>query len=208
MMFYIVKKPTWFRWLLPGTLWEVKTAKKELYLTFDDGPHPVATPFILEQLQKYDAKGTFFCLGGNVQKYKQLYDEVISEGHSVGNHSYSHLDGWRSDSNTYVNDVLKASTIIHSPLFRPPYGHIRRNAVKTLKQLGFKTVIWTVLAGDFDSATTGEKCFKNVITNTKAGSIIVFHDNDIALCNLRYSLPRVLQYFTDKGYTFKGLPAE
>jgi peptidoglycan-N-acetylglucosamine deacetylase len=207
-MFYIVKKPKWLRWFLPGTLWEVKTDKKELYLTFDDGPHPVATPFILNELEKYGAKGTFFCIGKNVETHRDLYSELLRRGHAVGNHSYSHLDGWQSDLTSYKIDVLKASAVIKSKLFRPPYGHIRRQGVKMLKEYDFKTVIWTVLSGDFDPETSGEKCFKNVIRNAKAGSIIVFHDNDMALSNLRYALPRVLQHFSDKGYIFKCLPAE
>lgn len=206
VMFYFVKKPWWLRFLYGDCVWEIEGEEKVIYLTFDDGPHPQHTYFILDQLKKYNATATFFCIGKNVSENYTEYQSIIREGHVIGNHTNSHLDGWKTEIEIYSEDVRKASEIISSPLFRPPYGHISRREIKKLAEnLKLKTVMWTVMSGDFDQHTSGEKCYQNVIKNAGKGSIIVFHDNNSASRNLRYALPKVLEYFSNRGYQFRSI---
>jgi peptidoglycan/xylan/chitin deacetylase (PgdA/CDA1 family) len=180
---------------------------KVLYLTFDDGPHPVETPYVLDQLEQYDAKASFFCIGKNVELHPGLYQEVIDKGHSVGNHGYAHIDGWKTSNKKYFSDVAQAAQIIKTPLFRPPFGHITWNQVNHLKKEGFglRTILWNVLSADFDENTPVEKCLYNVTSNAQPGSIVLFHDSDAASRNMRYALPRVLEHFSEQGYRFEGI---
>ncbi len=203
-MFYLVKTPFWLRLLYPGCTWSMNTSEKLIYLTFDDGPHPIITPFVLDELSKYNAKATFFCIGNNVVNHPEVYTRIINEGHSVGNHTYNHVNGWKTNTADYVNDVTKAQEHIDSTLFRPPYGRITRAQLKSLKEkkLSFNTVMWSVLSGDFDMKLSPEQCYKNVIKHSGSGSIIVFHDSEKAFERMSYALPLVLAYFTNKGFHF------
>jgi peptidoglycan/xylan/chitin deacetylase (PgdA/CDA1 family) len=202
---YFIKTPFWLKKIFNAYTWDVNTAHKELYLTFDDGPHPVATPFVLQQLAEFNAKASFFCLGKNVLEYPGIYREIIDRGHTVGNHTHNHLNGWKTPYDVYINNVHQASVHIPSGLFRPPYGRISRRAGKLLRRQGFDVVMWDVLSGDFDRSLSPSKCKNNVINNAGKGSIVVFHDSEKAFPNLQYALPEVLNYFHAKGFVFKGL---
>lgn len=206
-MFYIAKMPKWVKKLFTGIIWEMALTQNAIYLTFDDGPHPLITPFVLEELNKYNAKATFFCIGKNVEENPAVFKRIIDEGHAIGNHTYDHLDGWKTANEDYLKNVLKAKKHIDSDLFRPPYGRITRNQQKDLTQLDepFKIIMWSVLSGDFDERITSEHCCKNVLKNTKSGSVVVFHDSEKANERMRYALPRVLKYFSEKGYLFKKI---
>jgi peptidoglycan-N-acetylglucosamine deacetylase len=204
-MFYFVKTPWLLKKIYPGCTWEVEAPGKDIYLTFDDGPHPLATPFVLQELEKYHAKATFFCLGKNVKDYFEIYKQIISASHKPGNHTFNHLNGWKTPDKKYLEDILQAANIIDSDLFRPPYGKITKFQLKALRgeKFNLKTIMWNVLSGDFDEKITPENCYLNVINNAGPGSIIIFHDSSKALPRLQYALPRVLEYFTEKGFQFK-----
>ena len=178
--------------------------EKKLYITFDDGPHPTITPQVLEILKKFNAKATFFCVGSNVKKYKETFELIKKEGHSVGSHTFNHERGWKTKTKDYVNSVKEACDLIQSPLFRPPHGRIKFSQIRNLKK-DFKIVAWTVISYDWDKSLTPDDCFNNVIKNADDGSIIVFHDSEKAFNNMIPALTKVLEYYTDKGYTFEKL---
>ncbi|MCW5913385.1 MAG: polysaccharide deacetylase family protein [Chitinophagaceae bacterium] len=203
-MFYLVKAPRLLQLLYPDCLWKVQTEKMKAYLTFDDGPHPEITPYVLEQLALFQAKATFFCIGEQVEKHPEVYQQIIDAGHRTGNHTYSHLNGWKTSDEKYFKDVEKAATVIKSNLFRPPYGKIRRFQLKIItgERLGLKPVMWHVLSGDFDTSLKPEQCYLNVVKNTSPGSIIVFHDSEKAFPRLKDTLPKALKYLKDKGFSF------
>lgn len=207
-MFYFIKIPKWLRLLHPNRVWEMEVAKKEIFLTFDDGPHQDITGFVLDELKKVNAKATFFCIGNNVVKYPEVYRRIVDEGHSVGNHTFNHLNGFNTNNKTYVDDVLEASKYIDSTLFRPPYGRIKTFQAKLLTQLNkpYKIVMWTILSGDFDNSITPERCLENVLFKISNGAIVVFHDSEKAAERMMYALPKVLKTLTDAGYCFKTLP--
>ncbi len=208
-MNYFVKTPWWLKKLYPKRLWSIDTKEKIIYLTFDDGPHPIATTFVLDELKKYNAKASFFCIGKNVLEYPGIYKRILEEGHITGNHTHNHLNGWKTDNDDYFADIKTATNHISSNLFRPPYGRIRSSQARQLndklKNNYSKIVMWDVLSGDFDEALSNDGCFKNVIRNTKQGSIIVFHDSEKAFSKLQFVLPQVLQHFTEKGFVFQSL---
>jgi len=179
--------------------------QRKIYLTFDDGPHPVATPFVLEQLKKYNAKATFFCIGKNVDEYPFLYEEILDAGHSVGNHTYNHLNGWKTNDSEYIANIAQAKDRIDSGLFRPPYGRATKFQLKLIRRQGITPVMWSVLSGDFDTQLTKEKCLRNVLKNTGDGSIIIFHDSAKAYERLQYALPGVLEYYSAKGFQFEQI---
>jgi peptidoglycan-N-acetylglucosamine deacetylase len=205
---YFVKTPWWLKKIYPSYLWNVTTNEKVIYLTFDDGPHEKATNFVLDQLRKYKAKASFFCIGKNVAAQPLLYKKILEEGHTTGNHTYNHLNGWKTPDIKYLNDITEAAKFIDSPLFRPPYGRIRsfqaKNTPAAIRDPSAKIVMWDVLSGDFDSITK-EQCLQNVVMNGKKGSIVVFHDSEKAFPLLEYCLPRTLEFYSDKGFRFESL---
>lgn len=211
---YLVKSPKLLKFLYPKFVWDIPVEKDEkiLYLTFDDGPHPIATPFVLDQLKQYNAKASFFCIGNNVVSNRGIYQRIIDEGHTAGNHTYSHLNGKKVSDAEYIQDVQKAAEVIDSRLFRPPYGRITNFQAKVLsgqlspiKNQKFKIIMWSVLAGDWDNKLSKEKCYQNIILNVNPGSIVVFHDSEKAWQRLEYALPMVLAYLKEKGYRFEAL---
>jgi peptidoglycan/xylan/chitin deacetylase (PgdA/CDA1 family) len=211
-------------------MWEKPAGEKILYLTFDDGPHPAATPFVLDQLKQYNAKATFFCIGKNVTEHQDLYRRILDEGHKAGNHTFNHLNGWETNYKTYLKNILEAAKYIDSNLFRPPYGRItklqasmlqkgsgeglinnnKKNDTKekssfTIHHSPFTIVMWTILSGDFDKKISPERCLQNVILHSKPGNIIVFHDSAKAWNRMSFALPRVLEHFSKQGFSFKTL---
>lgn len=207
--YYLVKTPLLLKKMYPSYLWSIDTKEKILYLTFDDGPHPEATPFVLKQLKKYNALATFFCIGKNVVAHPGIYKQLRDEGHATGNHTFNHLNGWKTENEIYLKDIGEAAKVIDSSLFRPCYGRITnfqaRNLRSVMKGKEPTIVMWDVLSGDFDTACTPQQCLSNAIFASVPGSIIVFHDSEKAFPRLEYTLPRTLQYFTEKGYLFKAI---
>lgn len=201
---YFIKTPNLVKRIFPNQLWSVPSVDKTVYLTFDDGPTPGVTRWILNLLKKYDAKATFFLVGNNVQKYPRLTNLITEEGHSIGNHTFNHLNGWQTDNGQYLKDIYKCRNLIPSNLFRPPYGKITRAQSRRLSDY-YKVVMWDVLSGDFDKTLDKDKVVENVINNTVDGSVIVFHDSFKAREKMQYALPKVLEYFTNLGYRFEAL---
>ena len=208
-MFYLARSTWWMRWLWPQFTWSVRTGEKKLYLTFDDGPHPEATPFVLDELKKYNASASFFCIGSNVLKHPDIYERIIKEGHSTGNHTHTHLNGWKTSSQIYLDDVRKAAEHIQSELFRPPHGRIKRSQWKKLQEaMGVpeaRVIMWSVLSADFDGRKEPLECFELVKRHARPGSIIVFHDSRKGFKNLATALPLTLRYFSEKGFQFEKL---
>ena len=206
-MFYSVKTPWWLKLLYKNCIWHIKGTKKTIFLTFDDGPHPTITPFVLDELKKYDAKATFFCIGKNVLQHTDTYRRITIEGHKIANHTHNHLNGWKTDTHIYLQNIEEAKKYIDSELFRPPYGKITKFQLQQLatKKFQLKAIMWSVLSGDFDKNLAPQKCLHNVIKHTKNGSIVVFHDSEKAFERLQYALPRVLDYFSKQGYSFEKI---
>lgn len=204
---YLVKTPFWLRWLYPSLIWRKSKKDKEIYLTFDDGPIPVVTPFVLDTLKKYDAKATFFCIGDNIHKHPAIFKQVISDGHQIGNHTFNHLKGWNTGVEEYTRNMLKCQELTQTDLFRPPHGRIKKGQIKELRTRidGLQIIMWDVLSGDFDLNLQPEKCLQNVIRNTEDGSIVVFHDSLKAQPRLEYALPKALEYWKERGYRFSTL---
>ncbi|NVO03500.1 MAG: polysaccharide deacetylase family protein [Bacteroidetes bacterium] len=205
---YFVTPPYVVRSLSKRNLtWKINTSEKVIYLTFDDGPIPEVTTFVLKQLEEFDAKATFFCVGDNVRKYPEIFETIINANHAIGNHSYNHLNGWKSLSKDYLKNIQKCDSFFETNLFRPPYGKISPMQILKLKK-NYSIVLWSVLSYDFDIETTGEKCLENVISHSEAGSIVVFHDSIKASENLFYALPKFLKHFSDLGFEFRALTKE
>ena len=202
---YLVHTPHYVQALFPGLIWKMPGNHKNLYLTFDDGPIPEVTPWVLENLKAYEAKATFFCVGDNVRKHPEIFDMVMEDGHTVGNHTHNHLSGWGTENISYFHNIRHCARLVPSNLFRPPYGKMKPSQVQFL-QRHYRIIMWDVLSGDFDRDISPEACAQNVINNAGPGSIIVFHDSLKAETNLRHALPLVLEHFTAQGYTFNGLP--
>ncbi len=227
-----VRPPYLVRKYYTDIVWRVKTTEKNIYLTFDDGPVPEVTPWVLDILKKFGAKATFFCVGENVEKYPDLYRRIVLEGHGVGNHTYNHLNGWRTGDGMYLKNIEKCSKAMmdfsqelnvpakkmnassdimntsssqkERRLFRPPYGRIRKSQIAGLQE-DFSIVMWDVLSYDFDVFVSPEECLRYIKKKLRVGSIIVFHDSLKARKNLEYVLPRVLEGFGEKGFGFKRL---
>jgi peptidoglycan/xylan/chitin deacetylase (PgdA/CDA1 family) len=206
-MFYLTRTPWWLKKLYPGLVWRMPAEGKVLHLSFDDGPHPEATPFVLDELKKYDARATFFCIGKNVEAYPQIYRRLLLEGHRVGNHTQNHLNGWKVDDRLYLENVREAARWIDSDLFRPPYGRVGVLQSSLLRSAPFNyhIVMWDVLSADFDRALTAGQCARHVTRFARPGSIVVFHDSEKAFERLRGALPVVLEYFSDLGWRFEAI---
>jgi peptidoglycan-N-acetylglucosamine deacetylase len=231
---YLVRTPRFLQKLFPKAIWRVPTEEKKLYLTFDDGPTPEITEWVLEELNRVKAKATFFVLGKNVKQEPEIFQKIISNGHAVGNHSFTHLNGWETEDEVYFEDVERCLEVIrttdnrqqkfrhpshnlqhqirnpkseiinHKSLFRPPYGRITMSQYSLLTTQ-YQLIMWDVLSGDFDHKISGEQCFENCRKYAKQGSIIVFHDSHKAYALLKICLPKVLDYFSAKGFTFHSL---
>lgn len=199
--------------LFPKYVWKKKTTKQVVYLTFDDGPIPDVTEWVLDTLKHYNIKATFFCIGDNINKHPDIFERIIKENHQVGNHTFNHLNGWKTHQEKYRNNVLECETEIRkytqkepSCLFRPPYGKITKSQAKYLSEkLGLKIIMWTMLTKDYDKKTTPEECLRRATCRIKPGSIIVFHDSIKARKNMMYALPKAIEILQKKGYSFAVL---
>jgi peptidoglycan/xylan/chitin deacetylase (PgdA/CDA1 family) len=201
---YIVRPSFLLRKIYPKAIWRIPTKEKKIYLTFDDGPIPVVTPWILDLLKKSEIKATFFCVGENVVKNANIYQRILDEKHALGNHTYNHLNGWNSHSKTYIKNVKKCDEVMHSKLFRPPYGRAKKSQIEHLSNQ-YSIIMWDVLSGDYDKNTSPEKCLKNVIKGVRNGSIIVFHDNIKAQKNVEYALPKFIDWAKENGFVFEKI---
>ncbi|MGB3591854.1 MAG: polysaccharide deacetylase family protein [Nonlabens sp.] len=200
MPFYPDRIPDWISGLWSGLFWHGDRRLSRVYLTFDDGPTPGVTDFVLEQLTTYDFKATFFCIGDCVARNKALFHKIESDGHKLGNHTYHHLNAWRSSTTDYLQDVDKAARLIDSKLFRPPYGKINPALAKQLMHKGYTVVMWDVLSGDFDQSRSPVSILKNLKKNTQNGSVIVFHDSLKSEVVLKQVLPLYLRFLKDQEY--------
>ncbi len=206
------KTPWLAKKAFPSYVWDISNQEKVIYLTFDDGPTPGVTNQVLTILSNFDAKATFFCIGKNIEQNLGIYEQIISEGHSLGNHTYSHLKGWKNNNTDYLKDIKKTQDILDkalsknsTKLFRPPYGRLKPSQGKSLQKLGYKVVMWDVLAIDWDASLSKEQVAQNIIKNTDDGSIVVLHDSLKASENMLYALPKALTFFSKKGYRFKNI---
>ena len=197
-----VKTPVVVKKMFPNYVWEIPSVNKNLYLTFDDGPTPEITEWVLDVLKKHNAKATFFCVGQNADKHPEILNRIINDGHAIGNHTYNHIKGWKHKTKEYLRNIEKASKQINSSFFRPPYGQITPKQGKKLIKIGYKIVMWNVLSFDWDKTIANETCLNNVISNTTDGSIIDFHDSLKSSNNMQYALPKVLDHFSKEGYSF------
>lgn len=197
---------SWMQQLDKRMLWRVATDRKEVYITFDDGPMPGLTPWVLDTLAHYGVKATFFCIGRNVAAHPDIFARLKAEGHAVGNHTWEHPNGWRTPTEDYIRSVAKCQELTRTDLFRPPYGRMTNAQTKRLRGR-YQLVMWDILTGDFEQTMTGEQCAARAIKRTKPGSILVFHDNDISERNMRVALPIVLKALKEQGYAFPTLPS-
>ncbi|WP_026933403.1 polysaccharide deacetylase family protein [Christiangramia echinicola] len=226
MKLFLPKYPSLLKALYPERISKVGN-KSAIYLTFDDGPVPEVTPWVLDTLKKYNAKASFFCIGDNVRKYPDIFNRLLSDGHAIGNHTYNHLNGWNTSTSEYIENALKAEEIMNNTgkqplnnkpetlnpelqtpnfkLFRPPYGRIKNSQARQIKKAGLKIVMWDVISGDYDREFSAEKCFQNIIKNATTGSTIVLHDSTKAWDNLKIILPKILEYYKEKGLEFRSL---
>ncbi len=200
----IIEQPAVFlRWIYPHALWRMDKREKAVYLTFDDGPIPEATPFILDTLERFGAKATFFMVGDNAQKYPHLLAEVKARGHRIGNHTYNHIGGLRWWSWLYLANVVKANKILKTDLFRPPHGWMKIMQYRVLRHCGFRVVMWDVVTRDYSRRLTADDVLHNVKRYTRPGSIITFHDSLKSIDKLKHALPEALQWLAQEGYEFK-----
>lgn len=208
-MFYWIKTNRLIKWLFSGQIWSIRTNEKKIYLTFDDGPTPEVTDWVLSILEANQVKATFFCIGENIQKYPEIFQNIIKAGHQVGNHTFNHIKGWNTTTATYLENIAQCQDEIlkyypnQDMLFRPPYGKITPKQSKKCRKRGYKIIMWDVLSADFDAKITPEKCLQNATSKVQEGSIIVFHDSVKAQKNLRDSLPQAIQILKEKGFVFE-----
>lgn len=199
--------------VFPQYIWEISGSKNDIYLTFDDGPVPGITDWVSDTLNDYQAKATFFCIGQNISASPNLLNRLLSEGHAIGNHTNNHLKGWNVPNAQYLDNIKECDKIIIKEskveipykVFRPPYGKIKTSQAKEVLSLGYRIIMWSVIAYDWKRDFQPEKCLERVLANTKRGSIVVLHDSLKAEKNMKYVLPRMLEYFSEKGYNFKTL---
>lgn len=225
------KTPLVIKKMFPNYIWDISsTNDKTIYLTFDDGPTPEITKWTLKTLKTFNAKATFFCIGNNVEKHPEIFQNILKDGHAIGNHTYNHIKGWQTKNNDYITNIelcesafeaqnlnsefqipnsINQTTKNHEPLisnlFRPPYGQITPKQGKKLMKSGYKIIMWDILSFDWDKDVSPEKCLKHATSKTKNGSIVVFHDSIKASKNLKYALPKTLEYFSNKNYKFKAI---
>lgn len=216
---YTVRPPFFLKWFYPSLIWNKDTKEKIVYLTFDDGPIPNVTDFVLNTLKTFEVKATFFCIGDNIRKHPQVFERIKNDGHAIGNHTYNHLKGWKTDDKTYIENFWKCQELTGTNLFRPPYGRIKKSQISKLvsswqlavgrelktENSELLTVMWDVLSGDFDLKLSPEKCYQNVVNKVRNGSIIVFHDSLKAWDRLEYALPKSIEYLLAEGYRFEKL---
>lgn len=222
-----VKTPGIAKKMFSSYIWDLPTDEQVIYLTFDDGPTEIITPWVLEQLKSYNAKATFFVIGNNVDKHPDILQTVLEEGHTIGNHTYNHLKGWKTKTPVYLENIeaceavlriqnsrfkvsgaesdIRNSEVENRNLFRPPYGKLKPKQGKEVIKMGYQIVMWDVLSFDWDTSVQPETCYQNVISKATNGSIIVFHDSLKAAKNMQYALPKVLDYFNQKGFVFKSI---
>jgi peptidoglycan/xylan/chitin deacetylase (PgdA/CDA1 family) len=203
-MSFWVKTNRIIKWIFPNYVWNIPNDEQKVFLTFDDGPTPEITEWVLEQLKKYNAKATFFCIGNNIEKYPEIFQKTIAEGHAIGNHTFNHLNGWKTSTEVYIENVKLYETqnpkLVTRNLFRPPYGKIKHSQSKILRKLGYKIIMWDVLSRDYDQSISATQCLENVLSNIETGSIIVFHDSVKAEHNLKYVLPKTLEFLKENGF--------
>lgn len=208
MNLYWIKTSALIKRFYNKYIWDIPNEKNQVFLTFDDGPTPEITNWTLQQLKEYNAKATFFCIGDNIKKHPELFLKILQEGHIIGNHTFNHLNGWKTKTEDYIENSKLCEVQIQklsnsknqSKLFRPPYGKIKKSQSKQLLQMGYKIIMWDVLSADFDSNSTPEKCLNNVLKNVKSGSIIVFHDSQKSFKNLKEVLPKTLSFLKQNGF--------
>ncbi|PKQ62500.1 polysaccharide deacetylase family protein [Labilibaculum filiforme] len=196
-----MRAPGIFKIFFPSFVWRYNSGAKKVYLTFDDGPIPESTLWTLNLLKEKNIKATFFCVGDNVHKYPELYQNILTDGHAVGNHTYNHLKGWSVDTQRYIENVIMASDLIDSKLFRPPYGLIKNSQAKHLLP-EYKIIMWDVLSGDFRKDITPEQCLRDVLKKVRPGSIISFHNHQKTKANMQYAVPRLIDELKLQGYEF------
>lgn len=197
--------PIWIKWFYPSFVWQMPTDEHSLFLTFDDGPHPTITPQVLSILSRYNAKATFFCIGDRVKRYPEIFQQILDEGHAIGNHTQHHKNGWKTGTADYVAEVNEAETYIHSRLFRPPYGRMKRKQAEILLNQGFEIIMWTILSADYDQTLTKEACADRVLKNINKGDIYLFHDSEKGEERMLYALPRLLEAASALGFEFKKI---
>lgn len=209
MKFYWVKTRWFIRKLFPGFVWNIPNATKTVYLTFDDGPTPDVTEWVLDILAQHQIKATFFCIGNNIEKHPDIFRKVVEAGHAVANHTFNHLNGWNTDNEKYFENIDACEKVMQDAntvrLFRPPYGKIKRSQKKEVLKRGYRIIMWDVLSADFDRTITPEQCLQNVIRNTTDGSVIIFHDSIKAQENLRHALPKAIEFLKEKGFRFAAI---
>ncbi|GAB1404128.1 polysaccharide deacetylase family protein [Lentimicrobium sp.] len=192
--------------LLRKLIWQMPAGKKQIFITFDDGPVPEITPEVLRILSSFKARATFFCVGENVSKHPQVYEQILKAGHKTGNHTYNHLNGWKTRQEDYLQNIARCRELINSNLFRPPYGRINPWHIPVIKKQGYKIVMWSVLTQDYDASLTAGQVLDNALKYTNDGSIVVFHDSVKAADRMLYALQGFLEHFGKKGYRFEALP--
>ena len=211
MRLYPIRTPRIIQRIFSNYTWCFHTTKKEIFLTFDDGPTPKVTEFVLDNLEKHNAKATFFCIGKNIVNHPIIFRRIYNAGHSIGNHTHNHYNGWKYSTKEYLSNIELTESHIQkeynfkTTLFRPPYGKITPEQTKELRKKGYNTILWSVLSADFDNSISKEKCLENVLKNTKSGDIVVFHDSLKASEKLYYVLPKILAYYSEKGFEFKSI---
>lgn len=205
-----VKTPDLIKHYLGGYIWDKPNTERKIYLTFDDGPIPEVTPWVLEVLREFNIPATFFCVGENISKYPDIFSQVINDGHRIGNHTFNHLKGWKTSTTNYLDNIEKTQNAIvehglRTHLFRPPYGKLTPAQTKAILQLNYEIVMWTVLSKDYRKTLSSEKVLDNIVSNTTSGSIIVCHDNIKAFDNLKAVLPQAIEMLLEKGFVFGEL---
>ena len=192
--------PRMVTWLFPNRVWQIPTAQKEIFLSFDDGPHPRITPMVLDMLASHGAKASFFCIGDRVKRFPGIYQRIVDEGHAIGNHTFHHLNGWKTNDADYLTNITEAALCIDSRLFRPPYGRIKGSQARAIVAKGFKTIMWTVLSGDYDAKLNPAQCANRVLDNIAPGCIYLFHDAEKAEKNMLFALEKLLEACKIQGF--------